>query len=111
MRHRQYRFRPTLRLTALLVAIMISLALWALLYVSFVLMAWMWFGCLIIFTLLGTLFYESGDFRNASWPLTIIAYTFWPLTLVGALIYLATVRATGVGKQPEAAARVSDRRT
>lgn len=101
MKHRQYRFRPTLRLTALLVAIMISLALWALLYVSYVLMAWIWFGCLIVLILVAMLLYKSGDFRKASWPLTILAYAFWPLTLVGALIYLATVRAT----------RVSDRRT
>ncbi|NHT78320.1 hypothetical protein G8E10_21675 [Rhizobiaceae bacterium CRRU44] len=109
MRHRRYGFRPTLRLMALLAAILMSLALWGLLYVSYVMMAWMWFGCLVVLALVAMAFYESGDFRNASWPLTILAYVFWPLTLVGALIYLAIVGAAGAGKQAETATRLSDR--
>ncbi len=105
MRHRPYGFRPTLRLTALLAAILISLTLWGLFYAAYAMMAWMWLGCLVGFAILALVFYESGDFRNASWPLTILAYAVWPLTVVGVLVYLAT----GAGKQSDTSARVSDR--
>ncbi|CZT35874.1 hypothetical protein [Rhizobium sp. 9140] len=103
MRRHRYGFRPTRRLVALLGAMLMSLALWCLLYVSSVMVAWMWFGCLVVLALAAMVFYESGDFHNASWPLTILAYAFWPLTLIAALIYLAIVGTAGAGKQADTA--------